>query len=180
MAKNVTGLTGSAGIAKMQDMLNQFSQNPEYTKNEKSTIQNIIDGVQPYNASSDKNGYILNAVQDKARAAGIAWTPNDYKNQNGVKMAFTIGKPANQITDAATALDHLQLFSDLVSAQNNGDIPRMTAAENAIKTAFGSDITTGASAIASKLGTELAGAYGDSTVSGIAHESGNISTALSK
>lgn len=170
MAKNVTGLSGSAGIAKMQDMLNTFSQNPEYTANEKQTIQNVLDGKQAYNPANDKQQYILNAIQAKANAAGLTWTPSDFKNQNGVKMAFTIGKPANQITDAATALDHLQLFEEYVKAQNNGDIPRITAAENAFKTAFGSDITTGGDAIASKLGTELAGAYGSDTVSGIANE----------
>lgn len=119
-------------------MMSSYSQAPEYTTNEKKTIQNVINGDQPYEGAKDKQGYILTAIQDAAIKAKIEhWTPSDYKNANATKLAFSIGKYGEQIAAANTSIDHMMDYKTLLANNGNTQIPVVNEAWNRIKAAFG-------------------------------------------
>lgn len=150
---------GDKSIADMVSMLNQYNQSPEFTANEKKTIQNVIDWNQAYSATKDPQWYMLNAIQDAARNAGVQWTPNDYKNANATKLAFSVGKYGQQVAAADTAIDHMNDYKTLLAANWNTNFPWYNEAMNRVKTWMWASWPIQLQVIANTVWDELANAY---------------------
>ncbi len=163
----LTGVKGQPGIQKMQELMNQYSQNPQYTSQDKRMIDNIINGTAQYSDKSDPQGYVLDAVKKAAARAGVSdWKPTDYNNENTTKLQFTIGKSGEAISAAATALDHMADYKMLLATNGNTSIPAVNSAMNRLKSAFGDSGTTNLNVIAGLVGDELANAYNINAESG--------------
>lgn len=179
-AKIITGDSNPAtSLPKLQQMMTDYGNNPEFTTNEQKTIKSVLNGDQAYSATNDKQGYILNAIHDAATKAGVSWTQSDYKNENSTKLAFTVGKYGQQIAAANTALQHLADYKEALAANGNTQIPRINAIMNSFKGATGMSGPTALRVIANTVGDELAGAYNINTEGGKEVKAADFQAALS-
>ena len=166
-AKAITGQPWLAGLTQLRTMMDSYSQNPKLTSNEQKTVQNVINWDQPYSPINDKQQFVLNAIQDAAHKAWIMnWSPTDYKNANGAKLAFSIGKYGQQTSAAATAIDHMNDYKVLLQANGNTQFPWFNEAMNSLKQAFGEASVTNLHVLAGTVWDELAGAYNINTGAG--------------
>lgn len=130
-AYNVTGLKWNAWIQKMQQMMSAYSTNPEYTTQDKKIVDQVVNG-QKYNEKLDPQGYIKDAILAK----DPTWNPNDFSNENKVKLLFTAGKIGDQVSAADTAIDHMNDYKELLAANWNTQLPAVNDAWNRLKSFF--------------------------------------------
>lgn len=137
---STAGPAVAPGNASLPDV-GPGERNDTYLKSlppaQQSLVKALAEGRQAFPTGNALRAPYWQSMLEAVGKYDPAFDAVNYNARAATRRDFTSGKTADQIRSINTAIGHLGQLSDLADALNNGNVEKINAARNWLKTQFG-------------------------------------------
>lgn len=127
-----------------------------FPKENHTLIERVADyEVNPQTVPMKQRTKILTAAANLAAARGETYDQANYAMRSETMKAFAKGKQGDAVRSFNVGIEHLDQLGELGKALDNGDIPKLNALKNWVKTNLGQDAPTNFNGLKAVVGAEI-------------------------